>query len=199
MLKKTVKVSHSVMSKSLQPHERQPARLLCPWDFPGKSTGVGCHFLLRDLPIPEIKRGSPAMQADTLPTEPQGSLYTLKTNIISKINYFIFFKNIGPYFKLKICRCCLIVVQKRVNGADLRLLFLERPAGQVDPWLVSGNLNLGRVPIASGTYKGESLCPNCTNHMVDAAHPLSFQLSGILVHGRQTVPRGPAPSKTIRP
>ena len=23
-----------------------PARLLCPWDFPGKNTGVGCHFLL---------------------------------------------------------------------------------------------------------------------------------------------------------
>ena len=21
-------------------------RLLCPWDFPGKNTGVGCHFLL---------------------------------------------------------------------------------------------------------------------------------------------------------
>ena len=26
-----------------------PARLLCPWDFPGKSTGVGCHCLLRFL------------------------------------------------------------------------------------------------------------------------------------------------------
>ena len=25
----------------------QPARLLCPWDFPGKNTGVGCHFLLQ--------------------------------------------------------------------------------------------------------------------------------------------------------
>ena len=25
----------------------QPTRLLCPWDFPGKSTGVGCHCLLR--------------------------------------------------------------------------------------------------------------------------------------------------------
>ena len=24
----------------------QPARLLCPWDFPGKNSGVGCHFLL---------------------------------------------------------------------------------------------------------------------------------------------------------
>ena len=24
----------------------QPTRLFCPWDFPGKSTGVGCHCLL---------------------------------------------------------------------------------------------------------------------------------------------------------
>ena len=41
-----VKWSHSVMSDSLRPHGLQPARLLCPWDFPGKNTGVGCHFLL---------------------------------------------------------------------------------------------------------------------------------------------------------
>ena len=34
------------MSDSLQPHGQQPTRLLCPWDFPGKNTGVGCHFLL---------------------------------------------------------------------------------------------------------------------------------------------------------
>ena len=27
----------------------QPTRLLCPWDFPGKSTGVGCHRLLRKM------------------------------------------------------------------------------------------------------------------------------------------------------
>ena len=26
-----------------------PARLLCPWDSPGKDTGVGCHFLLQGL------------------------------------------------------------------------------------------------------------------------------------------------------
>ena len=30
----------------LQPHGRQPTRLLCPWYFPGRNTGVGCHFLL---------------------------------------------------------------------------------------------------------------------------------------------------------
>ena len=36
----------SVVSDSVRPHRRQPTRLLCPWDSPGKNTGVGCHFLL---------------------------------------------------------------------------------------------------------------------------------------------------------
>ena len=34
------------MSNSLRLHGLQPTRLLRPWDFPGKSTGVGCHCLL---------------------------------------------------------------------------------------------------------------------------------------------------------
>ena len=40
------KWSHSVVSDSQRPHGLQPTRLLHPWDFPGKSTGVGCHCLL---------------------------------------------------------------------------------------------------------------------------------------------------------
>ena len=43
------KGSHSVMSDSSQPHELQPTRLLRPLDFPGKSTGVGCHCLLQHI------------------------------------------------------------------------------------------------------------------------------------------------------
>ena len=31
----------------LQPHGLWPSRLLCPWNFPDKNTGVGCHFLLQ--------------------------------------------------------------------------------------------------------------------------------------------------------
>ena len=38
----------SVISDSQQPHGLQPSRLLHPWDFPGKSTGVGCHWLLQE-------------------------------------------------------------------------------------------------------------------------------------------------------
>ena len=45
------KWSHSVVSDSLQPHGLQPPRLLHPWDFPGKSTGVGRHFLSQVLPL----------------------------------------------------------------------------------------------------------------------------------------------------
>ena len=41
------KWSCSVMSDSSWPHGLQPTRLLRPWDFPGKSTGVGCHCLLQ--------------------------------------------------------------------------------------------------------------------------------------------------------
>ena len=35
------------MSNSVQPHRWQPTRLPCPWYFPGKNSGVGCHFLLQ--------------------------------------------------------------------------------------------------------------------------------------------------------
>ena len=41
--------SRSVVSDSLRPHGLQPTRLLCPWDFPGKNTGVGCPFLFQGI------------------------------------------------------------------------------------------------------------------------------------------------------
>ena len=39
----------SVMSNSLWPCGLYPSRLRCPWDSPGKDTGVGCHFLLQGI------------------------------------------------------------------------------------------------------------------------------------------------------
>ena len=35
----------------MRPHRRQPTRLLHPWDFPGKNTGLGCHFLLQCMKV----------------------------------------------------------------------------------------------------------------------------------------------------
>ena len=42
-------VSHLVVSDSLLSHELWPARLLCPWNPPGKNTGVSSHFLLQRI------------------------------------------------------------------------------------------------------------------------------------------------------
>ena len=39
------------MSDSGQPHRQQPTRLPHPWDSPGKTTGVGCHFLLQCMKV----------------------------------------------------------------------------------------------------------------------------------------------------
>ena len=36
---------------TVQPHRQQPTRLPCPWDSPGKNTGVGCHFLLQCMKV----------------------------------------------------------------------------------------------------------------------------------------------------
>ena len=46
---RNVCVSHSAVSDSLQPHGLQSARLLCPWNSPGKNTGVGSHSLLQGI------------------------------------------------------------------------------------------------------------------------------------------------------
>ena len=54
------------------PHRRQPNRLLCPWDSPGKNTGVGCRFLLQCM---KVKSESEVAQScPTLSDPMDGSL-----------------------------------------------------------------------------------------------------------------------------
>ena len=50
--------SESEVAQSVQllaTHGLQPTRLLSPWDFPGKSTGVGCHCLLQYIVLLILK------------------------------------------------------------------------------------------------------------------------------------------------
>ena len=85
------------MPDSLRPHGLQPTRLLCSWDSPGKDTGV--NFLLEKpfpspggLPDPGIEPRSPALQADSLPTELQGKLNWINFCISSFEQNFAFWK-----------------------------------------------------------------------------------------------------------
>ena len=54
----------SVVSNSARPQRWQPTRLHCPWDYPGKNTGVGCHFLLQCMKVKserEVARSCPTL------------------------------------------------------------------------------------------------------------------------------------------
>ena len=58
---------------TLATHRLQLARLLCPWNFPGKDTRVGCHFLFQE--IFQIQGSNSCLlhwQADSLPLSHQG-------------------------------------------------------------------------------------------------------------------------------
>ena len=60
-----------VESNSLQPHGLWPTRHLCPWDFPGENTGVGCRFLLQWILLTQGSNLHPLhllhWQVDSLP------------------------------------------------------------------------------------------------------------------------------------
>ena len=63
------------MSDSVRPHIRQPTRLPCPWDSPGKNTGVGCHFLLQGMKVKserEVAQSYPTL-SDPMDCSPPGS------------------------------------------------------------------------------------------------------------------------------
>ena len=63
------------MSDSVRPHRRQPTRLPCPWNSPGKNTGVGCHFLLRCMKVKsesEVAQSCPTL-SDPMDCGPPGS------------------------------------------------------------------------------------------------------------------------------
>ena len=75
--------SCQIVSSSLRSRRLLPARLLCPWDFPGKNTEVGCHFLLQGIfPTQRLKPHLLHWQMDSLPLNlilsPEYSLMTLK-------------------------------------------------------------------------------------------------------------------------
>ena len=89
------KWSLSVVSDSSRPHGLQPTRLLPPWDFPGKSTGVGCHCFLR---------------GDTL------------TRCFSKNQFMWLWGWLG---KSEICRAGCQEGQAEVSSHGLKLLFIS--------------------------------------------------------------------------
>ena len=123
------KWSRSVVSDSSRPHGLQPTRLLCPWDFPGKSTGVGCHCLLRCI-LSLAKMGCwwlfvgwgllslvqnwamaleypnlPSLHHPLIPARSPGNLYSLKTKCSKRILLLNQKQSTYPILKVNPCQC----------------------------------------------------------------------------------------------
>ena len=78
----------AVVSTSVRPNGLQPTRLLSPWDFPGKNTGVGCHFLLQGIfPTQGSNPGLLHCRQTLYPLGHQGSLKYLKQTKIYTESY----------------------------------------------------------------------------------------------------------------
>ena len=105
------KWSCSVMSDSSQPHGLQPTRLLHPWDFLGKTTGVGCHCLLWLVYRNTINFGGLILYFITLLNLLISSIicvcvcvcvWNLKTFFLHKIymqqRLLYFFSNLDPFY-----------------------------------------------------------------------------------------------------
>ena len=84
--------SCSVMSDSLLPYRLQPARLLCPGNFPGENTAAECHFLLQGIFLTQGSNLSFLhllhLQADSLPLEPSGKSPNARLNSFVFLFYF---------------------------------------------------------------------------------------------------------------
>ena len=68
------------MSDSVRPQRRQPIRLPCPWDSPGKNIGVACHFLLQCMKVKSESEVTQVVyltvtQSCPTPSDPMDAVY----------------------------------------------------------------------------------------------------------------------------
>ena len=76
----------------------KPARPLCPWDFPGKNTGVSSHLLLQVIfPTHRSNPHLPHWQVDSLPLSHQGALESLYLCCYSLMSVFVQLKSPHPH------------------------------------------------------------------------------------------------------
>ena len=94
----------SVVSDSVWPHRRQPTRPRCPWDSPGKNTGVGCHFLLQCMKVKsesEVAQSCPTL-SDPMDCSPPGSsVHGRRSIFISSVHFLGRSTGVG-------CHCLLL-------------------------------------------------------------------------------------------
>ena len=101
------------MSDSVRPHRRQPTRLPRPWDSLGKSTGVGCHFLLQCMKVKsksEVTQSCPTLHDPMDCSLPGSSVHGIFQARVLEWGAIAFSTNlISPPYFLSLCLFCLFL------------------------------------------------------------------------------------------
>ena len=93
---------------TVRPHRWKPTRLPCPWDSPGKNTGVGCHFLLQCMKVKsesEVTQLCPTLSDPMDCSLPDSSIHgILQARVLEWVA--ISFSGVGYYsLPLLLCYC----------------------------------------------------------------------------------------------
>ena len=136
------------MSDSVRPHRQQATRLPCPWDSPGKNTGVGCHFLLQCMKL-KVK-GKLLSRAQTLSDPMDCSLPGSSVHGFSRQEYWSGVPLPSPWWFLVFVKTSLLSTWKVSNwiiffqglGMDKRWFIRQRQVISTLPlmescWLTS--------------------------------------------------------------
>ena len=134
------------MSDSVQPHRRQPTRLPCPWDSPGKNTGVGCHVLLQCM---KVKSESEVAQSCPTLSDPMDcSLLGSSIHGIFQAGVLewgaIAFSDCNIHSRINICVC----VRSRFSRVQIF----------ATPWTVDHRASLS-MGFSRQDYQNGLLCP----------------------------------------
>ena len=104
-------------------HGLQPARLLFPWKSPGKNNWSRQPFPSPgDLPDPEIEPRSPALQADSLLSEPPGKPQNLlkQNHFLQAICIFPFSNGYLPFYLFE-SQCFKWIIKRLISNANMKL------------------------------------------------------------------------------
>ena len=116
----------SVVSDSVRPHRQQPTRRPCPWDSPGKNSGVGCHFLLQCMKVKsesEVAQSCPTLSDPMDCSLPGSSIHGIFQARVLEWGA-IAFSNFSPWTIPKIPRIpSLFVVLLKQNKAPGNLSY----------------------------------------------------------------------------
>ena len=76
------------------PMDCSPPLSFCPWDFPGKNTGIGCHFFLQGIFLTRDQTHSSCISRWLFTTEPPGKpMYVINTYLINNWSVYKFSRN----------------------------------------------------------------------------------------------------------